>query len=252
MHIQIHTFFFLNSFLSLTSNISCAKKFWLQNINTSNFRDHCSFHSGFTHNHFSFRLLLEFPNCSPCSHSAVPTPHKQQKVKSVQSCPAHDPMDCGLPRSSLHGILQTRIPEWIMVVFSRGSSQPRCPSLQEDSLSSEPPGKQSEFLLYSSDHPNSLSRTLQEPPTAFIINYTPHGLHSPNILAPTYLSNLVSHYFLCRVPSIQVRQGFWLLLIHTNHSLPQGLCTYMPSTLSSFGKKQFCWDIVHTAHNSPI
>ena len=34
-------------------------------------------------------------------------------------------MDCSLPGSSVHGILQTRILEWVAVPFSKGSSQPR-------------------------------------------------------------------------------------------------------------------------------
>ena len=33
-----------------------------------------------------------------------------------------DPMDCSLPGSSVHGILQARILEWIVISFSRGSS----------------------------------------------------------------------------------------------------------------------------------
>ena len=36
-----------------------------------------------------------------------------------------NPMDCSLPSSSVHGILQARILEWVAVPFSRGSSQPR-------------------------------------------------------------------------------------------------------------------------------
>ena len=36
-----------------------------------------------------------------------------------------NPMDCSLPGSSVHGILQARILEWIAIPFSRGSSQPR-------------------------------------------------------------------------------------------------------------------------------
>ena len=36
-----------------------------------------------------------------------------------------NPMDCTLPTSSLHGILQARILEWVAIPFSRGSSQPR-------------------------------------------------------------------------------------------------------------------------------
>ena len=37
----------------------------------------------------------------------------------------YDPMDCSLPGSSVYGILQTRISEWVTIPFSRGSSQPR-------------------------------------------------------------------------------------------------------------------------------
>ena len=36
-----------------------------------------------------------------------------------------DPMDCSLPDSSVHGILQARILEWIAISFSRGFSWPR-------------------------------------------------------------------------------------------------------------------------------
>jgi len=63
------------------------------------------------------------------------------KVKVTQSCPTHcDPMDY-----TVHGILQVRILEWVAIPFPRGSSQPRdrprSPTLQVDSLSTEPPGK---------------------------------------------------------------------------------------------------------------
>ena len=33
-------------------------------------------------------------------------------------------MDCGPPGSSVHGILQARVLEWVAIPFSRGSSQP--------------------------------------------------------------------------------------------------------------------------------
>ena len=43
-----------------------------------------------------------------------------------QLCPTLcDPMDCSLPGSSLHGILQARVLEWVAISFSRGSSWPR-------------------------------------------------------------------------------------------------------------------------------
>jgi len=47
------------------------------------------------------------------------------KVKVPQSCPTLcNPMDWSPPGSSVHGILQARILEWVAVPFSRGSSQP--------------------------------------------------------------------------------------------------------------------------------
>ena len=36
-----------------------------------------------------------------------------------------DPMDCSPSGSSVHGILQARILEWVTISFHRGSSQPR-------------------------------------------------------------------------------------------------------------------------------
>ena len=36
-----------------------------------------------------------------------------------------DPVDCSPPGSSVHGILQARILEWVAVSFSKGSSRPR-------------------------------------------------------------------------------------------------------------------------------
>ena len=55
------------------------------------------------------------------------------------------PMDCSPPASSIHGILQARILEWVSKPFSTGSSQPGIepgsPALRAGSLPSEPPGK---------------------------------------------------------------------------------------------------------------
>ena len=36
-----------------------------------------------------------------------------------------DPMDYSSPGFSVHGIFQARILEWVSILFSRGSSQPR-------------------------------------------------------------------------------------------------------------------------------
>ena len=45
------------------------------------------------------------------------------KVLVTQSCPTLcNPMDCTLPGSSVHEILQARILEWVAIPFSRGIS----------------------------------------------------------------------------------------------------------------------------------
>ena len=59
-----------------------------------------------------------------------------------------DPMDCSQPGSSVHGFLQTRIWEWGVMSFSRGSSHPRVEptspvvqALEGRFFITEPPGK---------------------------------------------------------------------------------------------------------------
>ena len=44
----------------------------------------------------------------------------------TQSCPTLcDPMNCSLPGSSVHGVLQARMLEWVAILSSRGSSPNR-------------------------------------------------------------------------------------------------------------------------------
>ena len=65
-------------------------------------------------------------------------------AKLIESCPTlRDIMDCNLPVSSVHGILQARTLEWVAMLSSRGSSQlgikPLSPAMYTDSL---PPSHQ--------------------------------------------------------------------------------------------------------------
>ena len=54
------------------------------------------------------------PECLPCVHA-----------KPLWSCPTLcDPMECSLPGSSVHGILQARILEWVAMSSWRVSSHP--------------------------------------------------------------------------------------------------------------------------------
>ena len=50
---------------------------------------------------------------------------RRKKVKSLSCVQLCDPVDCSPPGSSVHGILQARILEWVAISFSRGSFQPR-------------------------------------------------------------------------------------------------------------------------------
>ena len=65
---------------------------------------------------------------------------------SAQSClTVCNPRHCSLPGSTVHGILQARILEWVAILFSRDPPnpgiEPRSPTLQGDSVSAEPQGK---------------------------------------------------------------------------------------------------------------
>ena len=83
----------------------------------------------------NFHSFLWLSNISSCESESVSC--------SVMSdfC---NPMDYSLPGSSVQGILQTRLLEWIAIPFSRESFwpgvEPRSPALQADSLPSEPQG----------------------------------------------------------------------------------------------------------------
>ena len=62
-------------------------------------------------------------------------------------------MGCSPTGSSVHGILQARILEWVAILFSPGDLsnpgiKPRSPVLQADSLLSEPPGKPTHMCIY--------------------------------------------------------------------------------------------------------
>ena len=52
--------------------------------------------------------------------------HAMKWSEVAQSCPTLcNPIACSLPGSSVHGIFQAIVLEWIAISFSRGSSPPR-------------------------------------------------------------------------------------------------------------------------------
>ena len=70
----------------------------------------------------------------------------KKKKKVAQLCPTlHNPMDGSRPGSSVHGIFQSRVLEWVAISSPEDlpdpGIKPRFPTLQADALPSEPPGK---------------------------------------------------------------------------------------------------------------
>ena len=57
--------------------------------------------------HFEFIFMYGVRKCSAAA------------AKLLQSClTLNDPMDCSLPASSVHGIFQARVLEWVAIAFS--------------------------------------------------------------------------------------------------------------------------------------
>ena len=57
---------------------------------------------------------LGFSRQEHCSGLPFPSPMHESEREVAQSCPTlSDPMDCSLPGSSVHGIFQARVLEWV-------------------------------------------------------------------------------------------------------------------------------------------
>ena len=67
-------------------------------------------------------LQLQTP---ACGLGEAPAPLCLICREAAQSCPTLTPVDCSLPGSSVHGILQARPLQSAAISFSRGSSQTR-------------------------------------------------------------------------------------------------------------------------------
>ena len=90
-------------------------------------------------------------------HSQVERSGMNLKLKLMMLmsvCSHSQIMGCSPAGSSVHGILQARLLEWVTMPSSRGSSQPRVQTrvscIAADSLPSQPPGKLQNYLRLSS------------------------------------------------------------------------------------------------------
>ena len=117
-------------------------------------------------------------------------------AQSLQWClTLCDPMDCSLPGSSVHGILQARILDWVAIPSSRGSN-PALLHCRQDRLPSEPPGKPpSRVGWVAQGHGTAWKRTL---PMSWHCLW---GVHSPNPALRTVQ--------LCSLEPLPVRSQLW-------------------------------------------
>ena len=109
------------------------------------------------------------------------------RAKSLQSCPTLcEPMDYSPPGSSVPGILQERILEWVAIPFPRGSSGPRDQTwvscvccIAGRFFTAEPPGKPIWYIVVCiswSQLPNlSLLQSLQKLLKLHLINFLRGG-----------------------------------------------------------------------------
>ena len=109
----------------------------------------------FSHDWIDFCFSFDFLKASDVIYSSWEITLRPLCVhtKSLQSCMTPWVLvDCSLPGSSVHGILQARILEWVAIPFSRGSSPPRdwtCVScisyIAGIFFTTESPGKRNKF-----------------------------------------------------------------------------------------------------------
>ena len=139
----------------------------------------------------------------PLSHQSLSvTKHACFHAKLLQLCPTLcDPMDCSPPGSSVSGILQARILQWVSISSSRGSSQPRdqrpfcctaggSPASQADSLWLSLPGSPFFFRKGSKRKKHSIlpSSHVLRPPRLFrAVTWT----------SPKFQSHVQSYSTLC-------------------------------------------------------
>ena len=83
------------------------------------------------HHDFTFNCIVNVPfregDGTPLQYSCLETPMDRRAVHacSVMSDSFSIPVDWSPLGSSVHGITQARVQEWVSISLSRGSSQPR-------------------------------------------------------------------------------------------------------------------------------
>ena len=150
--------------------------------------------------------------CSPCSHKESDTTEKLstahcERVSRLVMYDSLRPMGCSLPGSSVHGVLQRRILEWVAILYPGDLCDPGIetgsPALQADSLPSEPLGK----YTYSFSSVQSLSHV-----PLFATPWTAASLMSTESVMPSH------HLILCH-PLFLLLSIFPIIRVFSNESV---------------------------------
>ena len=98
----------------------------------------------------------------------------------AQSCPTLcNPVDCSPPGSSVHGILQARILEWVAISFSRGSSWPR-DRTQVSCIAGR------RFNLWATREAQDGIKQGLKPPSSICVEYLSPALHFQSVCVPCF------------------------------------------------------------------
>ena len=143
------------------------------------------------------------------------------KVIVTQPCLAHrDPMDSSLPGSSVHGILQARILEWVAMPSSRGSSQtqglnPGLPHCRQILYHLKHQGSLNYSLLSWKPSLISLWLLLISIQTHWLLSYVPLTQTNRISLFSSFLSRLVERHTLGFTPP-RLSQSFASYILVAN------------------------------------
>ena len=128
---------------------------WVQPLVTMQFKKTADTdHPGWT----LFMSHTDAPELSLCCEYPLTASSGNWQCLVAQSRPTLcDPTHCSPPASSVHGISQARILEWLPFSPSGDPNpgiEPRCPTLQANSLPSKPPGKSRQLELFRNSSAN--------------------------------------------------------------------------------------------------
>ena len=168
-------------------------------------------------------------------------------VSVTQSCRTlRDPTDCSPPGSSVHGILQARILEWVVIPFPRGSTPPRGQTLVSciaggffTVWATERPSSWAKFYLYPKKFLSTSAKYLQR---KHLSDFT--LITHPNIIS------LIAQ--LLKNPPVM--QETWVRYLGWEDPLEKGKATHssilawrIPWTIQSMGSQK-SWTLLSDFH----